>query len=72
LPYGNEQTDEKPSDDEEQQITKEKQQEGKVSSEIYKAYFAAVKNFPFVFIVFFLLLATQVFQSGVSYFISIW
>lgn len=62
----------KASDDEEQQITKEKQQEGKVATDIYKAYFAAVKNFPFVFVVFFLLLATQVFHSGVSYFISIW
>lgn len=55
-----------------QKIAKENQEEGKVTWEIYKAYLAAVKNLPFVAGVFILLLVTQVFHSGVSYFISVW
>lgn len=66
------QESEKASENEEQHIAKENQQKGKVTAEIYKSYFAAVKNLPFVICVVFLLLLTQIFHSSVSYFISIW
>jgi hypothetical protein len=64
--------DKSSSENDEQQIAKETQQSGKVTTEVYKKYFTAVNNLPFVCFVVFLLVLSQVLHSGVSFFISIW
>lgn len=57
---------------EEQEITKETQQAGKVTTSVYKKYFMAVDSLPIVVAVTSLLLIAQILMSSISFFISIW
>lgn len=56
----------------EQKVAKETQQLGKVQSTVYKNYFRAVNNISFVTFVALLFVLTQIVDSCLSIFISIW
>lgn len=62
----------KPQKHEEQQIAREKQQEGSVQSQIYTDYLKAVKSVTIIAFVGFLFLGTQIVDSCLSIFISTW
>jgi hypothetical protein len=57
---------------EKQSITKESQQDGKVTMSIYKDYIRAVNNKLFVLFVAVLFIIAQATQGMVDYFVSIW
>ena len=60
------------NENDEQKVTKETQEKGEVTTDIYKTYFKAVRN-PFIIaLVAFLFIGTQVFFSGINFFVSIW
>ena len=56
----------------EQKVAKEVQQLGKVQSSVYKDYFSSVNSYVMVGCVGFLFLSTQIVDSCLSIFISIW
>lgn len=55
-----------------QTVSKETQQEGKVTTAIYIAYMKAVNSGIFVLSVAFLFIIAQALQGTVDYFVSIW
>lgn len=55
-----------------QTVSKESQQEGKVTTAIYIAYMKSVKSSFFVCFVALLFITAQALQGAVDYFISIW
>lgn len=70
---GNEQSPvAEPKKHDEQKIERETQQEGGVQSQIYKDYLKAVHSITFIAFVGFLFLGTQIVDSCLSIFVSIW
>lgn len=65
-------TNEEDEENVKQTVSKETQQEGKVTTAIYIAYMKSVNSGLFVFFVALLFIIAQALQGAVDYFVSIW